>query len=109
MGATSFYASAYGKDVKEAFNAAVDQALYDYGHRGYTGSMAEKGSDGFVIAAKGVAEDERTATKIASELNDDYGNSEHPWLDKWGPCGAIQFKTGLKGRQGWLFFGYASS
>lgn len=46
MGATNFHNIELGKDAKTAFNKAVEQALWEYGHGGYTGTIAEKG--GFV-------------------------------------------------------------
>lgn len=42
MGATNFYTEANGATLSEAFRNAVDNAHYEYGHRGYTGSIAEK-------------------------------------------------------------------
>lgn len=44
MGAEQFEIEANGKDVKEAFRHASDAAFYDYGHAGYTGTIAEKDS-----------------------------------------------------------------
>jgi len=48
MGAADFTTIALGKTANEAFSAAIEDALYDYGHAGYTGTIAEKGGDGFV-------------------------------------------------------------
>jgi hypothetical protein len=42
MGATTFETMSHGKTAEEAFSAAVDAARYEYGHGGYTGSIAEK-------------------------------------------------------------------
>ena len=42
MGAERFEAEANGKDMKEAFNHAVDEAYWNYGHAGYTGTICEK-------------------------------------------------------------------
>lgn len=42
MGATNFYTEANGATLSEAFQTAVDNAHYEYGHRGYTGTIAEK-------------------------------------------------------------------
>lgn len=44
MGAEWFEQYGVGKTMKGAFSAAHKEALYEYGHRGYTGSLAEKGS-----------------------------------------------------------------
>jgi hypothetical protein len=42
MGAETFFTKATGTNAKGAFNAARVAALYDHGHSGYTGSLAEK-------------------------------------------------------------------
>ena len=47
MGACDFMVTAKGKNASDAFQCAVADALYDYGHRGYTGTIAEKHS--FVV------------------------------------------------------------
>jgi hypothetical protein len=47
MGAERFTVYSDGATAEEAFRAAVDAAEYDYGHSGYTGTIAEK--DGFVM------------------------------------------------------------
>lgn len=51
MGAANFVTTATGRDAREAFSSAVREAQYEYGHGGYTGTIAEKGSDGFVLLA----------------------------------------------------------
>lgn len=42
MGASEFSNVVMGKTMDEAFRKAVDNARYDYGHAGYTGTIAEK-------------------------------------------------------------------
>lgn len=42
MGATNFSDVGRGKTIESAFANAVKRAYYDYGHGGYTGSIAEK-------------------------------------------------------------------
>ena len=44
MGAQDFTATAKGKTAKEAFSVAVEDAAYENGHGGYTGTIAEKRS-----------------------------------------------------------------
>ena len=101
MGADTFEDYAAGEKASEAFLAAVKQAQYDYGHRGYTGSIAEKHSF-VVVSHKGLTEAE--ARSMARELIDD------PRVDdKWGPAGAIRVTDAEKKLDGWLFFGWASS
>jgi hypothetical protein len=113
MGADTFTDYAEGKTADEAFNNVREQAAYDYGHAGYTGTIAEKGS--FVILAKpegvevedfihyaisasfalgDIPEQHRTAALAANEHVD----------DKWGPAGCIDLGGGK-----YVFFGWASS
>lgn len=42
MGASLFESHGLGKDAKAAFSAAVANAQYEYGHGGYSGTIAEK-------------------------------------------------------------------
>ena len=43
MGAVNFKKVQFTDgDAKNAFRRAQEQACYDYGHRGYTGTIAEK-------------------------------------------------------------------
>ena len=44
MGAQDFYDYAFGKTAQDAFHACVDNAQYEHGHGGYSGTIAEKGS-----------------------------------------------------------------
>ncbi|MEU3704760.1 hypothetical protein AB0E82_21030 [Streptomyces anulatus] len=88
MGAYDFTAYQHGTDVKTAFRAAVEEAQYENGHGGYTGTIAEK-DEYTVITTTPVPMDE--AEKQASELM----NADDPRIrDKWGPAGAIPVLTG---------------
>ncbi len=42
MGAEEFFVQARGATPELAFSQAHEQAAYDYGHAGYTGTIAEK-------------------------------------------------------------------
>lgn len=44
MGADEFFSVATGKDASTAFNRAVENALWEHGHGGYSGTIAEKHS-----------------------------------------------------------------
>lgn len=44
MGATDFSTYGFGRDAREAFRKAVEDAQWEYGHGGYTGTIAEKPS-----------------------------------------------------------------
>ena len=95
MGAEVFFTKAKGKTAKEAFNAAVDQAHYDYGHAGYTGSIAEKNSAVEIKLPQG-----RDPYEYANHLIDE----DDPRIeDKWGPAGYFSL-----GKGEFAFFGWAS-
>jgi len=96
MGANPFIVGARGETAQAAFSRAVEDALYEYGHGGYTGSIAEK--DGFVkIEFPDGAEPELEANRLIDE--DDERIS-----DKWGPAGCFAL-----GDDRYVFFGWASS
>lgn len=96
MGANTFMTEAQGKNAQEAFNNAVEQARYDYGHAGYTGSIAEKNS--FVVIPLPAGEDAHVHANRLIEEGDPRVD------DKWGDAGCIALGEG-----DYLFFGWASS
>lgn len=99
MGACDFTTIGRGKTAKEAFDNAVHQAAYDYGHAGYTGTIAEKCE--FVMIIRTPME-----TSEACKLADDLIGDGDPRIDdKWGPAGCIPLTEEDK----FLFFGWASS
>ena len=95
MGATTFMTHAKGKTAKEAFLAAREEACYERGHGGYTGTIAEK--DRFTMIQ--VPGDAHPA-EYAGKLIDDRDSRVD---DKWGPAGCIQLS-----KDEFLFFGWAS-
>jgi len=98
MGAQSFCIQrTKGTDTaKQAFEAAREQAAYDYGHRGYTGTIAEKNSYVVLPCIEG---------KTPEESAWHYVQIDHPKIyDKWGPAGCIECPTTDK----YYFFGWAS-
>jgi len=103
MGAEQFVTTARGKNAQDAFNRAVEQAKYDHGHSGYTGSIAEK--DSFVKIDL-VVESEADARKIAWDLLD---KNDKRVGSKWGPAVCIYAGRGLDGTKTYVFFGWASS
>lgn len=96
MGAETFFTVSKGATAKAAFDSAVQQAQYDYGHSGYTGSVAEK--DSFVVIPVPAGAD---PVVFAEQLVRDCDPRVD---DKWGPAGCVQVDPGT-----WLFFGWASS
>lgn len=76
--------------AEAAFEEAVRQAQWDYGHAGYTGTIAEK--DSFVMLADGV------------QPEDFEVNHQDDRIDsKWGPAGCYETE------RYWVFLGWASS
>ncbi len=98
MGGTTFQCTAKGKTAEEAFRAAKGQAYYDYGHAGYTGTIAEKESFVLITPPK---EWELLPGRYATELIDE---GDERICDKWGPAGCVKI-----GEDTWLFFGWAST
>jgi hypothetical protein len=102
MGACTFTVVESGDSAKMAFSLARDKALHEYGHGGYTGSIAEK--DSFVLISHDVLASFNDANSLADELID---NGDPRIDDKWGPAGCIKYLSGDKIK--YLFFGWASS
>ncbi|MFD5451248.1 hypothetical protein [Streptomyces sp. NPDC127100] len=87
MGAYDFSTYQEGTGVENAFRAAVEDAQYEHGHGGYTGTIAEK--DEFTVITQTpmpLNEAEEYAAKLIS--------ADDPRIsDKWGPAGAIPVLT----------------
>jgi hypothetical protein len=121
----------FGKDVKDAFNNAIDQARHDYGHAGYTGTIAEKHS--FVMSSKPktIKTDkwidhldnfmyDESVTPPMSKYTSYIRSDVNVYDDKWGPALAFELsgvelkrakeQNGLKGtrKKGFIFIGMAS-
>lgn len=97
MGACEFITRAKGKTAREAFDEAVSEAKYEYGHRGYTGTIAEKHSFKVIRRPEG----ELVRTFVSACLRDE----THFCQDKWGAAACIQGEAPDE----WIFFGCASS
>ncbi len=92
MGAVDFTHASYGKTPEEAFKTAQEEARYDHGHAGYTGTIAEKNS--FEIMT--VPEDETINDFIDKTLDDN---------DKWGSAFCVKSRD-VKDK--YIFYGFAS-
>ncbi|MCJ8332420.1 MAG: hypothetical protein HRT89_21215 [Lentisphaeria bacterium] len=95
MGAETFMTQANGKSAQDAFNAAVEDANYEHGHGGYTGTIAEKCNFTTIPST------EENSYDYAEKLIDE---GDERIDDKWGPAGCIEL-----GSDRYLFFGWASS
>ncbi|MEU9334133.1 hypothetical protein AB0D49_13385 [Streptomyces sp. NPDC048290] len=101
MGALDFYTTATGTDVRTAFNAAREQATWEYGASGFTGTIAEKNEVTLLDEPK---RSEQDAMGRAKELLD----GDDPRVSgKYGPAGALPV-TAVDGSDAWLFFGVAA-
>ena len=132
MGACDFTVFGKGTSHEKVFMALVEQSQFDYGHAGYTGTIAEK--MGYVLI-KDTPEQvsvrlmslipnvEKAHPKLISRLLSPnrkvsaHGMAEALIVledtridDKWGPAGCIEV-TPPQGKDPgeYLFFGWASS
>lgn len=97
MGAEQFVVKVQAANADLAFKLATDQARYDHGHAGYTGTIAEK--DSFVMLEP--CPDVIKPAEYAELLFD----REDPRIDdKWGPAGCFQTAP-----TEFYFIGWASS
>jgi len=109
MGGTTFFITAAGKDAREAFQSARDQALYESGHGGYTGTIAEKPS--FTYIHHPDIKDRLPTVAEVSELSERLiGADDRRIEDKWGPAGCTEVTTQHpQGTKRWFaFYGWAS-
>lgn len=101
MGAVAFFATATGPNLETAFNTAREEAQWEHGHGGYTGTVAEK----YEVT---LLDEPRRSEKDAMARAEDLIGVGDPRIDdKWGPAGALPITTD-SGHEGWLFFGFAS-
>lgn len=96
MGASEFSQRSTGSTPRIAFDAAKTQALYDHGHAGYSGTLAEKHSFVEIAVPDGIDPGE-----FAQGLLEE---GDKRIDDKWGPAGCVKLAEGS-----YLFFGWASS
>lgn len=108
MSAEYFVESAAGRTPQEAFEKAVREAQYRWGHEGYTGTIAEKyhlldekGKQCFIMFP--TAPTKEKAFETADR------HSENPELTKWGPVLCIPTLENKQGETIYVFAGWASS
>ena len=111
MGAMRFATEATGKTAVEAFAAAVEDARYMHGHRGYTGTIAEKREFAVVKVPAGIDAENFVAVILGDETEDETMKGCEAELsrareladDKWGPAACVQ-----TGEDTFVFFGWAA-
>ena len=116
MGATNYTTVARGKNAKEAFESAVANAQWEYGHGGYSGTIAEKrdfvefqrpkGSRLTTVRkiVHGMTGDDKSITKLEKKYPKfPVRQIAQVWDDKWGPSACMELKPTT-----YIFFGMAS-
>ena len=111
MGAANFSIRRQAQTAAAAFAAACDDAAFQYGHGGYTGTIAEKHSYVCIAVPKGVtAQDvvdvlmgEAPKPDVKSPLAPVYARYFADIDDKWGPAGIV-----ADGPGSYILFGWAS-
>ena len=120
MGASEFLNVVKGKSVNDAFNAVVSNARHEYGHGGYTGTIAEKSevveirrpkgvrsatvlkaidaAFNYSVISDAVAWGDMNASKLV-KLQANYPKFNLKAMavfvdDKWGPAGGIDLGNG---------------
>lgn len=129
MGGCDFETMSAGRDAKEAFSNAVERAIYDRGHEGYSGTIKEKA--GFYAIALPPRVSVKQAVAWTSDWSgvDSVPKAHRAWVghainifnDKWGPAVCFELRgaelkaakerMGLKGtrKKVFVFCGIASS
>lgn len=101
MGTVSFITSTTAPTAAEAFGKLVEEALYSFGHGGYTGTIAEKTDAYNVTAPDDITTDIELVRWIEQQLDED----ENAFFqDKWGPAA---YAPSPENPERWYFFGRA--
>jgi hypothetical protein len=113
MGANYFRTESAGATVEAAFELARTDAFYEFGHGGYTGSIAEKA--GFEEFSFATFDEAREVVRLIHDYEQPENErrekvGEALWdaideitQDKWSDCVAIKIDNTR-----WIFFGWAS-
>ena len=135
MGANDFSDIVCGRNADEAFRKAVDQAAWDFGHAGYTGTLAEKyeftefrippalDTDPYILCEWATNSYNGVPDAAPTELHDLIQRMYKGSNDKWGPAGCFRLNPPMlarmkdmawvgkpaEGENAYMFFGWASS
>lgn len=101
MGANFFETKAKGKTANDAFKKAREEALYESGHGGYSGTIAEKSNFKMIPYLEG---DRILFPDVGNFISAIMDKNYADFADKWGPACCIDLGDGE-----YIFFGYASS
>lgn len=114
MGAQSFEhttTAPKATPIKEVFQDLSSGARHEYGHGGYTGTIAEKQSCTLICTVATLQQAQRVVNGLMSSWSDTILYREEATAiadDKWGPAGVVRY-TDSPTTYGYIFFGYASS
>lgn len=100
MGGERFDTYRKGINLDAVFTAAKEQALYDHGHSGYSGTIAEK--PGVQLRNSG----SRLTLKEAQAFADEDSNENEKWGDAFAVEVYAEDRTTL---EGFILYGWASS
>jgi hypothetical protein len=99
MGAHNFEQPYSAKNMKEAYNGAVADAHYDFGHDPYNGTIST--TNGF----KDLTSEFRSSGKPLETFIEE----KLDVLEKWGEAGGVCVKEPEKDKLGdYIFFGWAA-
>lgn len=102
MGASDFSEEVTGKTAEEAFESAKENARYEYGHNGYTGTIAEKGWFQVIEVPEGIKPYEYI--DMVFEEHESVPKKLHEMIaDKYADAACIQVAPDR-----WIFFGMAA-
>lgn len=103
MGACNFVAIVTGATIQDAFFEATEEARYQNGNGGYTGTIAEKND--FTPIELPATPEGLTETDWAHKYSRELLEAEDPRIeDKAGPAGVFTLSDGS-----FFFFGWAST
>lgn len=101
MGASEFAIESKGKTAAEAFRTATEEARWECGNAGYTGTIAEKSK--FKMVTPRVGETTEQCIERCTE------DPHHFSSDNAGPAGCIDLGPGEEpATRRFVFFGWAS-
>jgi hypothetical protein len=88
MGGTTFETQGWGRNALQAFTKLTEEAGYEHGFGGYSGTIAEKESFVEIPVPEGM-----DAYVFAEKLIQD---NDPRISDKWGPAGCVLLEAGIE-------------
>lgn len=104
MGANTFSEVGNAATARAAFDELVANARHEYGHGGYTGTIAEKSAFVMIRIPAAFEPDAAPIDRAGKYADLLIEECDERIDDKWGPAGCIEVVPGM-----FVFFGWASS